>query len=113
MNQFSSFQIRGTWGDVLLPRNADDTIDHVRLKAEVSTLVDSDLAEIHTNGTVRELHTQSESEFDKISSLVAEHAKNSGMPFQLGASHPQAQTCLESIKRVPPTRNGIRKVADA
>ena len=63
MKPLTSQQIRGTWGTVLLPINADESIDYARLGAEIDTLIAAGVAGLYTNGTAGEFHTQTEDEF--------------------------------------------------
>jgi len=62
MKPLCSDGISGTWGAVLLPLNADDSIDFVALAEQVQTMLDAGLAGIYTNGTAGELHEQDEAE---------------------------------------------------
>jgi dihydrodipicolinate synthase/N-acetylneuraminate lyase len=100
MKPLRSEQITGTWGAVLLPLNADDSIDHGALAEEVDALLDSGLAGLYTNGTAGEFHAQTEEEFDRVSVLVAERCARRGVPFQLGACHMSAQLSRERLRRV-------------
>jgi len=92
-------ELRGNWGTVLLPVNADDSFDYGRLSAEIDCLIAAKLDGIYTNGTAGELHNQTEEEFDKIQSIVADKCHNSGMLFQIGASHPSPVISLKRIER--------------
>lgn len=110
MDPLSSESLRGTWGTVLLPINADDTIDHGRLAIELDALIHAGLDGIYSNGTAGEFHTQTEVEFDRVSSLIAEKAEKHRFPFQLGASHPVAQTTLERVRRARQLQPGAIQV---
>jgi dihydrodipicolinate synthase/N-acetylneuraminate lyase len=99
MNPLSSAQIRGTWGTVLLPVNADESIDYVCLADEVAKICAGGLHGLYTNGTAGEFLSLTEEEFDRTSVLVAEAAERFGLPFQLGASHSSPQLSLERIRR--------------
>lgn len=110
MTPLLSTQIRGTWGTILLPINADDTIDYGRLDAEIVTLTAAGLNGIYSNGTAGEFHTQTEEEFDRISHVVAYRAEERGMPFQLGACHPIAQVAIERIRRARQLHPGAIQV---
>jgi dihydrodipicolinate synthase/N-acetylneuraminate lyase len=90
----------GTWGAVLLPINShDQTVDWGRLREELAILVDAGLEGLYTCGTAGEFHALDEDEFDRLSTLVAEHCHSSAVPFQIGASHMSGQTCLSRIAR--------------
>ena len=91
--------LQGNWGTVLLPVNDDDSFDYSRLSAEIDYLIAAKLNGIYTNGTAGEFHNQTEAEFDHIQEIVAVKCHNSGMPFQIGASHPSPVISLKRIER--------------
>lgn len=91
--------LKGTWATVLLPIEADESIDYSRLRDDVDYLAASGVDGIYTNGTAAEFFAQTEEEFDRISQMVAEMCCSRGLPFQIGASHPCAQTSLERLRR--------------
>jgi 4-hydroxy-tetrahydrodipicolinate synthase len=99
MQPLNSDQISGTWATVLLPINADDSIDFERLGDELDFIVASEVNGLYSNGTACEFHNQSETEFDRIQAMVAEKCERAGMPFQIGASHPCPQTALDRVRR--------------
>ena len=90
--------LKGNWGTLLLPINADDSIDFGRLGEELDFLTGAGLDGIYSNGTAGELHNQSEEEFLRVQMLMAEKCHRSGMPFQVGASHPGPFVSLERVK---------------
>lgn len=90
---------RGNWGTLLLPINEDDSIDFQRLSDEIDLLIAAGVDGIYSNGTAGEFHLQRESEFDRISQLLAEKCHARGTPFQIGASHPVPAITLERIQR--------------
>lgn len=92
-------ELRGNWATLMLPINADDSIDFARLGDELDALVAAGVDGLYTNGTAGEFHTQSEGEFDAIHALVAERCHRAGLPFQIGASHMSAQLSLDRIRR--------------
>lgn len=100
MNPLSPATITGTWGTLLLPLNADDTIDLVRLAAEVAAFAEAGVDGVYSNGTAGEFHTQTEEEFDQVSALLAGECERHGLPFQIGVSHMSAQISLARLKRV-------------
>ena len=91
--------LRGTWGTVLLPIRADESIDFSALEAELDVLLEVGLAGVYTCGTAGEFYTLEEDEFDALSELVAQKAKDAGAAFQLGASHMSGQVSLSRIRR--------------
>lgn len=90
---------RGNWGTLLLPINADDSIDYGRLEMEIDALIAAEVDGIYSNGTAGEFHTQTEAEFDQISQLLAEKCNAADMPFQIGASHSVPAIMLSRIER--------------
>ena len=94
--------LKGTWATVLLPIEADESIDYSRLQADLEYLAGSGVDGIYTNGTAAEFFAQSEEEFDRISGMVAETCCRRGLPFQIGASHPCPQTSLGRLRRTVP-----------
>lgn len=95
----TSKNLRGNWGTLLLPINADDSIDYSRLGDEIDRLITARLDGIYSNGTAGEFHNQSEEEFDRVQQLLAEKCHSAKMPFQIGASHPSPVISLGRIKR--------------
>ena len=91
--------LRGNWGTVLLPVNADDSFDYERLSVEIDQLIAAKLDGLYTNGTAGEFHNQTEDEFDKIQSIVAYKCQKAGMRFQIGASHPSPIISLKRVER--------------
>ena len=91
--------LKGNWGTLLLPVNANDSIDYVRLSDEIDYLIASKLNGIYSNGTAGEFHNQTEEEFERIQNLLAEKCHKANTPFQIGASHPSPITSLERIIR--------------
>lgn len=91
--------LKGNWGTLLLPINKDNSIDYVRLAEEIDYLIEAKVDGIYSNGTAGELHNQTEDEFDKINELLSEKCSHTGMPFQIGASHPSPLISLERLKR--------------
>lgn len=110
MKALTSEQIRGTWGTVLLPINADDSIDYARLGDEIDTLIAAGVAGLYTNGTAGEFHTQTEDEFDRVQALFAERCERAGMPFQIGASQMSPQLSLNRVRRSVGLRPGAFQV---
>jgi dihydrodipicolinate synthase/N-acetylneuraminate lyase len=95
----TSKNLRGNWGTLLLPINADDSIDYLRLSEEIDKLIEAGLDGIYSNGTAGEFHNQTEAEFDKVQQVMAEKCQAAGMPFQIGISHPSPIISLERLQR--------------
>ena len=91
-------EIRGSYATLLLPINADETINYGRLDEEIATLTAARVDGIYSNGTAGEFHTQTEEEFRRVNELLATRCQASGIPFQVGASQMSPQLTLERIR---------------
>jgi dihydrodipicolinate synthase/N-acetylneuraminate lyase len=90
---------RGTWGTLLLPLNPDDSIDWQRAARALDVLVAAGLDGVYAHGTAGEFHTLGEDEYDRVNDLLARACTRAAVPFQIGASHMSAQTCLDRVRR--------------
>ncbi|WP_043581934.1 dihydrodipicolinate synthase family protein [Geminisphaera colitermitum] len=99
MKPQTSSEIRGNWATLLLPINADDSIDHHLLADEIDHYIAARVNGIYSNGSAGEFYTQTETEFDDINQLLAEKCEKARMPFQIGASHMSPQLSLERLRR--------------
>jgi dihydrodipicolinate synthase/N-acetylneuraminate lyase len=98
--------LRGVWATLLLPLNADDSIDFTRLQAQAATLAGTELDGLYAHGTAGEFQTLTEPEFDRINDVLAV----TGKPFQIGASHPSAQLQLDRVRRAAALEPGAIQV---
>lgn len=95
MRPLTAETLRGVWATLLLPLDADDSIDIGRLQTQLDTLTATSLDGLYAHGTAGEFQTLTESEFGQINELLASTTK----PFQIGASHPSAQLQLDRVRR--------------
>ena len=95
-------EIRGNWATLLLPVRPDDSLDYDLLGAELDHFIQTRVNGIYSNGSAGEFYTQTEDEFDRINTLLADKCNAAGMPFQIGAAHPCAQIARERIRRAKP-----------
>lgn len=95
-------EIHGNWASLLSVWKTDDSLDLNRVGAEIDTLIAFGVDGIYSNGTAGEFHTQTETEFDRISHCLAEKCNAAGMRFQIGVSHMSAQISLERLRRIVP-----------
>lgn len=91
-------QIYGNWATLLLPIQADDSVDYNRLQTEIDFLTSVGVDGIYSNGTAGEFYTQSEEEFRRIQEMFAQGCQEKKVPFQIGASHMSAQEMIKRIK---------------
>jgi dihydrodipicolinate synthase/N-acetylneuraminate lyase len=91
--------IRGNWASLLLPIEADDSIEFGKLGVEIDILVDAKVDGIYSNGTAGEFHNQTEEEFDRIQLMLAEGCRKAGMPFVIGACQPDPTIMLNRVRR--------------
>ncbi|MDX2968798.1 dihydrodipicolinate synthase family protein [Kribbella solani] len=106
MRPLTADSLRGVWATLLLPLNADDSIDWVRLQAQADALGVGSLAGIYAHGTSGEFQTLTEDEFDRVNEVLAAVGK----PFQIGASHPSAQVQLSRVERAAKLAPGAIQV---
>jgi 4-hydroxy-tetrahydrodipicolinate synthase len=99
MKPLASHEIAGNWATLLLPIDEQERIDYTSLSDEIDFIIASRVNGVYSNGTAGEFHTQSETEFDRVSELLARKCEQAGMPFQIGVSHMSAQISLERLRR--------------
>jgi dihydrodipicolinate synthase/N-acetylneuraminate lyase len=102
--------LTGTWATVLLPIGEDDRIDWERLSEQVHELVAAGVDGIYTNGSSGEFWAQSEEEFERLSTVVADACERAGVPFQIGAAHPSPQMALRRLCRAKDLSPGAIQV---
>lgn len=99
MKPLSAKEIRGNWATLLLSIQSDDSIDYKLLEAELDYFIQARVNGVYSNGSAGEFYTQTEDEFDRINTLLADKCNAVGMPFQIGAAHPCAQIACKRIRR--------------
>jgi dihydrodipicolinate synthase/N-acetylneuraminate lyase len=97
MGLLSVDNLKGTWGTVLLPVNADNSIDYGCLSHQLDFLCSSGISGIYSNGTAGEFFNQTEEEFDRIQFLMAEKCNKNNVPFQIGVC---SMSPILSLKRI-------------
>lgn len=110
MTPLTAAQIRGNWATLLLPIQPDDSIDFTLLGEEIDHFAAARMQGVYSNGTAGEFHTQTETEFDRISALLAEKCERAQVPFQVGVSHTSAQMARERLRRAKALRPGAFQV---
>ncbi|WP_138992812.1 dihydrodipicolinate synthase family protein [Larkinella sp. C7] len=90
--------IRGTWATLMLPINADDSIDFKRLEKEIDRVIGFGVNGLYSNGTAGEFYNQTETEFRRIHRLLAQRCREAGLPFQIGVSHMSPWISLNRLK---------------
>ncbi len=96
--------IAGNWASLLLPIRNDDSIDFAALAEEIDILIETRVDGIYSNGTAGEFHNQTEAEYDRIQSLLADRCRRADMPFVIGACQPDPIIMLERLQRAVPHR---------
>ena len=99
MRPLGAGEIRGNWSTLLLPIQADDTIDFALLADELECFVAAKVNGVYSNGSAGEFHTQTEAEFDQVNALLAGRCERAGLPFQIGLSHSSAQIARDRLRR--------------
>lgn len=104
MQPLSGEEIYGNWGTLLLPVNADESIDYARLNAEIEKLISYNVNGIYSNGTAGEFYNITEEEFERTSIILAEKCNSANMPFQIGVSHMSPIISLNRLKIIRPLK---------
>jgi dihydrodipicolinate synthase/N-acetylneuraminate lyase len=91
-------RLRGNWATLLLPISDDNSIDFGRLASEIGALIDARVDGIYSNGTAGEFHNQTETEYARIQELLADRCTVAGVPFVIGACHPDPLTSCDRIR---------------
>ena len=99
MKPLRSDEIRGSWATLLLPLNADDSIDYGLLASELDSFAAVKVSGVYSNGSAGEFYTQSEAEFDLVNELLATICEKAGIAFQIGASHMSPQISRVRLRR--------------
>ncbi|MGH7912123.1 MAG: dihydrodipicolinate synthase family protein [Candidatus Dormibacteraceae bacterium] len=110
MRPLTRATLRGVWGTLLLPVEADQTIDWGRLESDLRHLLGAGLDGLYAHGTAGEFFTLDEVEFGRVNRLLADRCEAQGIPFQIGASHMSAQTCRQRVRRATELRPGAIQV---
>jgi len=90
MRPMTAGGLAGTWATVLLPIDEDDRIDWPWLTEQVRLLVAAGVSGVYTNGSSGEFWTQTEDEFDQLTTLVAEVCESAACPSR-SAPHTRAR----------------------
>lgn len=104
MSEGPPIRFRGNWATLLLPIQDDDTIDFRLLAEELDRFAEARVNGVYSNGSAGEFHTQTETEFDRISALLAEKCAPRGILFQIGSCHMSAQISRERVRRTKSLR---------
>lgn len=110
MQPLTNPQIFGNWATLLMATDEQGNIDFKRMANEIDVIIASSPNGIYSNGTAGEFYTQTEDEFDKISSLLSEKCEKAAIPYQIGVSHMSPQISLERLKRIRHLRPGAVQV---
>ena len=110
MNPLKSTEIFGNWATLLLPVDEDDQIDYITLEREIDILIRMGVNGIYSNGTAGEFYNQTENEFDKVSTILADKCNEANMPFQIGCNHMSPILSLDRLRRVVSLKPGAVQV---
>src|SRR5688500_1119613 len=98
MSPLTAREIHGNWATLLLPIQEDDAIDYALLGEEIDHFIAARVNGIYSNGSAGEFYTQTEDEFDRVNTLLAERCHRARQPFQIGVSHTSAQIARERVR---------------
>lgn len=94
--------IRGNWATLLLPIQADDAIDFAALEEEIDIICAARVDGLYSNGTAGEFHNQTEDEYRRIQETLAVRSRKAGIPFAIGACHPDPRISCERVRDAVP-----------
>ncbi|MEM7025272.1 MAG: dihydrodipicolinate synthase family protein [Pseudomonadota bacterium] len=89
-----AMQIEGVWATMLCRIDIDGEIDLAAIDEQVEAYATAGCNGVYSGGTAAEIHSQSEVQFQEISTLFAAAARRHHLPFQIGATHPLATGSL-------------------
>ncbi len=90
--------LRGNWATLLLPIQADDSIDFEALADEIDILIEAGVDGIYSNGTAGEFHNQTELEWRRIQETLASRCSAKGMRFVIGACSPDPSVTVARVR---------------
>lgn len=110
MKPLKAGEIFGNWATVFLPIEEDESINYEKLSDQIDLLISMKVNGLYSNGTAGEFYNQTEEEFDKVNSLLADKCNASGQPFQIGCNHMSPKLSLERIRRAVQLKPGAIQV---
>ena len=94
--------LQGTWSTLLLPLDDSENIRWDGIESQLDALARAQIDGIYFNGTAGEFFSQTDEEFIRLATMVANFCHNGNIPFQIGAAHPQA---IDTLKRIKESRH--------
>lgn len=90
--------LSGNWATLLLPIRDDEAIDFDILDVELDRFVAAGVDGVYSNGTAGEFHNQTEAEYARIQEAMARRCGAAGLPFVIGACHPDPTTSRARVR---------------
>lgn len=98
MRPLTAAEITGVWATPLLNVDAAGRPRPDGLSEQIDYFASVGVDGVYSHGTAAEFHGQSEADFRKVCSIVADRAAAADLPFQIGATHPFARETLNRIR---------------
>ena len=102
MNPLAPNTLQGTWSTLLLPLDESENINWDGIESQLNAFAEAKVNGIYFNGTAGEFFSQTDEEFLRLATTVAAFCHDRNMPFQIGATHPQA---IDTLKRIKESRH--------
>ncbi len=90
--------LQGTWSTILLPLDESENINWGGIESQLNAFAEAKVNGIYFNGTAGEFFSQTDEEFLRLATTVADFCHERNIAFQIGATHPQATDTLKRIK---------------
>ncbi|MCB1969806.1 MAG: dihydrodipicolinate synthase family protein [Geminicoccaceae bacterium] len=90
-------RLRGVWATVLLDVREDGGIRLEAIDEQVRAFAAAGVDGVYVHGTASEFHCLADGQFEAVSRRFAHAARQAGLPFQIGASHPLPRQAVDRI----------------
>jgi len=102
MDPLTANALQGTWSTLLLPLDESENIQWSGVETQLNAFAEAQVDGIYFNGTAGEFFSQTDEEFLRLATTVANFCHGKSIPFQIGAAHPQA---IDTLKRIEESRH--------
>lgn len=90
--------LQGTWSTILLPLDKSKNILWNGIESQLNAFAEAKVNGIYFNGTAGEFFSQTDEEFLRLATTVADFCHERNIAFQVGATHSQATDTLKRIE---------------
>lgn len=101
--------LRGVWPALITPWGDDDRVDDARLSAEVLHYAACGVHGVYTGGTTGEFYAQDDADFERITAVTCDAAREAGVPVQIGCTALSTRTvCARARRAVRDGADGLQ-----